>query len=709
MRLTEFVSKGECGIFGVIRKAHSQPIAGSTAIDGIDCARFRGSDLGAGFASFHLTEGVGQPYRVKVFVMGSEAEASVRRTFRGAERFGLKLVGEEGPNYPPGRQFGHWTIYVDTPSDVLLSQVVARANEEMRTEDGIRARIYSSGRYVNVYKEVGYPRDVAEVTGLSPADAQGDAWIAHTRQPTNSPGMYPIWSHPFASFECAIVHNGDISSFGANMEFLSSRGTNSFVGTDSEVIANSLDRLLRIEGITVREAATILSNPYERRLERMGGAGEIYNLLDRFRGAQLDGPFTVIAGFSSGDDVYLLGLVDRSKFRPIVVGEDSERIYMASEECQIRALSPGARIWTPEPGRFVLASVKQGLMEAGRADKDLFFGFAEPRWLASKDEILTAEGEAVVDARGISHREMNWEVREAFRNGAKKVYAINVNGQRYMGFNLPGGAELIIYGTPGNCLGNFNRGANITVYGSAEDDVADAMYGGRIVIHGDARDVMGQALQGGEIFVRGNVGNRAVIQMRQYRDSRPYVIIGGRADDYFGEYVAGGVAMVLGLETVHRDFNGQLVGDFVGTGMVGGRIYIRSRVRRDMIGLLPPKADVERYMRSLVKQGVLQDEVFRKVMAQEELSYDVVKAELPSHAFERLKWFYAGKYSSPPTAEYRKLTESDLGLVQSKLKEFFTTFGLSDDLYDEVMGSRFTVITPHADSASPAADAPAEE
>ena len=89
-------------------------------------------------------------------------------------------------------------------------------------------------------------------------------------------------------------------------------------------------------------------------------------------------------------------------------------------------------------------------------------------------------------------------------------------------------------------MANFNKGTEICVYGSAEDNVADTMHEGKIIIHGDSRDVLGYALQGGKIFVKGNVGNRAFILMREYEESRPVVIVGGRADDYFGEYMSGG-------------------------------------------------------------------------------------------------------------------------------------------------------------------------
>jgi len=85
-------------------------------------------------------------------------------------------------------------------------------------------------------------------------------------------------------------------------------------------------------------------------------------------------------------------------------------------------------------------------------------------------------------------------------------------------------------------------------------------------ILGDAGDVLAQTFQGGKIFVKGNAGNRVGIQMREYKDKRPYLIIGGLVDDYLGEYMAGGVIMVLGI-----NIKGEPVGNYIGSGMVGGR------------------------------------------------------------------------------------------------------------------------------------------
>ena len=214
---------------------------------------------------------------------------------------------------------------------------------------------------------------------------------------------------------------------------------------------------------------------------------------------------------------------------------------MASEECQIRLLSPSADIWTPSPGRFVLASKRDGLIESGR--NNLIFS-SDNSNSAKEFSKLDSSKDVVLDGKLFNTFELNSVILNNIKQGNDSITVKNVSGHRYIGVGINQKASVNIHGTPGNCMANFNKGGQITVFGSAQDNVADAMYEGEIIIHGDARDVLGQALQGGRIFVRGNVGNRALIQMREYRDKKPVVIIGGRADDYFGEYMSGGLGTV---------------------------------------------------------------------------------------------------------------------------------------------------------------------
>jgi len=670
------VVKAGCGILGLLRKRRAAKIRAEEALTAIECVRFRGSNLGAGFAAYNLNR-QNNLFRLKAFIDGEESLATLRRVMERFASRGVTIRKELGYDDDSAGRFRSWVALVDSPRDVL-SVAVSQANEELM-RNGLRGRVYSWGMYVNVFKGVGYPLDVCATYHLVEKGVQADLWLAHTRQPTNSPGIFPIWSHPFAANEWAIMHNGDVSSFGANMEYLQHRGYSSFVGTDSEVIAYLLDHLTRVLGLSIEQAATILCNPYEHEL----CADDGMNLIIKHRGASLDGPFSVVAGYCDGSDVYMLALVDRSKFRPIVVGEDEERIYVASEEAEIRALSQSAKVWTIRPGGFFLASLQHGIVVSGREGIELFYG----------PYCSHTPPPNSIDATNMSYRELNRRIREAFESGSREVYVRGVNGQRYLGINIPEGARLHLYGTPGNCLANFNKGGEIFVYGNAEDDVGDAMYAGRVVIHGDARDVIGQAFQGGEIFVRGSVGNRAAIQMREFQERRPFMIVGGRADDYLGEYMAGGVVMILGLGAIDRG-DVQLVGKYTATGMVGGRIYVRGEVERERIGLHLPKPDVLYYLRGLVKERLVAENIYNLLAAERVITYDRLKGLLPDNALKRISKLFINKYSSPLRIEYRRLDDGDMTIIGEPLRRFFNEFKLSSDLFERLLASKFTVIEP---------------
>jgi glutamate synthase domain-containing protein 3 len=69
--------------------------------------------------------------------------------------------------------------------------------------------------------------------------------------------------------------------------------------------------------------------------------------------------------------------------------------------------------------------------------------------------------------------------------------------------------------------------------------------------------------------------------MKEYMDKIPAIIIGGTAGDFFGEYMAGGILVLLGLGLKEGE---EIVGDYCETGMHGGVMYIRGEVPADKLG-----------------------------------------------------------------------------------------------------------------------------
>ena len=162
-------------------------------------------------------------------------------------------------------------------------------------------------------------------------------------------------------------------------------------------------------------------------------------------------------------------------------------------------------------------------------------------------------------------------------SNTKDIKITNCLGQRYIGSGVVG-KNITIEGTPGNALGAYLTDTTITVYGNGQDATGDTMDSGKIIIHGNCGDTTGYAMRGGEIYIKGNVGYRVGIHMKEYGNHKPTIVIGGKAGDFLGEYQAGGNLIVLGLYCKDEEIP---VGDFCGTGMHGGAIYIRTH-------LLPP-------------------------------------------------------------------------------------------------------------------------
>lgn len=170
-----------------------------------------------------------------------------------------------------------------------------------------------------------------------------------------------------------------------------------------------------------------------------------------------------------------------------------------------------------------------------------------------------------IDAKGLCFRELNQQLPSA---GSCTI--TGCMGQRFIAAGL-GNTDITIEGVPGNALGAYLDGANITVKGNAQDAVGDTMNAGSITIHGSIGDAAGYAMRGGVIYVRDNAGYRAGIHMKEYKEKKPKMIIGGRTGSFLGEYQAGGVILVLGLHTDGKP----IVGNFPCTGMHGGKMYLR--------------------------------------------------------------------------------------------------------------------------------------
>ena len=176
----------------------------------------------------------------------------------------------------------------------------------------------------------------------------------------------------------------------------------------------------------------------------------------------------------------------------------------------------------------------------------------------------------VIDAKALDYKTLN----DNLRGVQGDCTVTGCCGQRFIAAGMSG-KNISIEGTPGNALGAYLNGAVITVHSNAQDAVGDTMNDGSIIVHGNIGDAAGYAMRGGRIFVKGNAGYRAGIHMKEYKDKVPVMVIGGTAGSFLGEYQAGGVIVVLGLEAACK----KIVGFFPCTGMHGGKMFLRSDCR----------------------------------------------------------------------------------------------------------------------------------
>lgn len=189
-----------------------------------------------------------------------------------------------------------------------------------------------------------------------------------------------------------------------------------------------------------------------------------------------------------------------------------------------------------------------------------------------------------IDAGGMHFAALNEKVRTCPDGEVQIDHCI---GQRYIASGLSG-KKIVIYGTPGNALGAYLNGCTVIVHGNVQEATGDTMNCGEIDVFGSAGDATGYAMRGGRIFVEGDVGYRCGIHMKAYKENKPAIVIGGKAGSFLGEYQAGGIIVVLGEGAEIP------VGNFCGTGMHGGEMYIRGKA---LPKTLPAQVKAERLER----------------------------------------------------------------------------------------------------------------
>ena len=233
----------------------------------------------------------------------------------------------------------------------FVAETVMKINTEMNG-----AYVFSSGKNMGTFKAVGFPEDVGVFYKLE--EYEGYSWTAHGRYPTNTPGWWG-GAHPFTLLDYSVVHNGEISSYDANRRFIEMFGYKCTLQTDTEVITYIADYLIRRQGLTLEETASVIAAPFWSTIDRKNEEEKkrLTYLRTVFSSLLITGPFSIVLGFDGG----LMALNDRLKLRSMVVGEKDDKVFIASEEAAIRTMEPDAEnIYAPSGGEPVIVKVKEG-------------------------------------------------------------------------------------------------------------------------------------------------------------------------------------------------------------------------------------------------------------------------------------------------------------------------------------------------------------
>jgi len=202
-----------------------------------------------------------------------------------------------------------------------------------------------------------------------------------------------------------------------------------------------------------------------------------------------------------------------------------------------------------------------------------------------------------IDAHRLHYTPLNQQIRAAIAEGAKEIILDNVLGQRFIGDGVRGDDVIItVNGVPGGDLAMFMSGPTIIVNGNADHAPGNTMDKGKVIIHGSAGDAVAHSMRGGRVYVRDNIGYRGGIHMKQYLEKRPILVVGGAARAFLGEYMAGGLLIVLGLNGVTP-----IAERGVGSGIHGGEILVRGPVDEQHLGVGAKQTPANDEQKAMIK------------------------------------------------------------------------------------------------------------
>ena len=340
-----------CGLFGMM-SLEGRTCSGKDIIKAIANMRVRGNGLGGGFAAYGIYPDYADFYAMHIMFQNRPAKEQTELFLE--DSFSIVKKEEIPSRYNPGVSDPPmvWRYFVEplknVSSEYADDYVVEKVmNINTKIDNSF---VFSSGKNMGVFKGVGHPEDIGNFFCLE--DYEAYIWVSHSRFPTNTQAWWG-GAHPFSILDWTVVHNGEISSYGTNRNFLEMKGYFCTMHTDTEVMTYAIDLLIRKHGLPIDIVAKIMASPLWTDIDQMPEDERKLDTILRqvYSPLLINGPFTIIIAHQGE----MIGLGDRVRLRPLVAGIKGDMFYLSSEEAPIRLISQDLDLtWIPKGGEPII-------------------------------------------------------------------------------------------------------------------------------------------------------------------------------------------------------------------------------------------------------------------------------------------------------------------------------------------------------------------
>ncbi|HXV58322.1 MAG TPA: hypothetical protein VD704_10680 [Gaiellaceae bacterium] len=198
-------------------------------------------------------------------------------------------------------------------------------------------------------------------------------------------------------------------------------------------------------------------------------------------------------------------------------------------------------------------------------------GLAEPHAEAPRVSEV-ADGRATFDARDLSTRQINLELRRLlYEEGVEDVTVLNPGSKHSLGVGILTRCRITFDGSLGYFGCGLIDGPEVLVTGRVGWSACENMMSGVVVVEGNAGSLTGAAMRGGDLVVKGRVGARTGIDQKGGT-----IITLGDAGSMTGFMMQRGRQIICGN-----------VGPGLGDSMYDGTIYVAGTVKSLGIDCVP--------------------------------------------------------------------------------------------------------------------------